>query len=135
MNPEHVPYGSDPSQFFEVWHPEQAVAGFAVFIHGGFWRAKYDLSHANTFCAALAARSIVTANVEYRRVGQPGGAWPGTFEDVVAGVRAASEHLGRAPVVVGHSAGGQLALRAGQRTSPSEGSGCTCSRSRPAACL
>ena len=111
MNPEHVLYGSAPSQFFEVWHPEQAVAGFAVFIHGGFWRAKYDLSHANAFCAALAARSIVTANVEYRRVGQPGGAWPGTFEDVVAGIRAASKHLGRAPVVVGHSAGGQLALR------------------------
>lgn len=111
MNPEHIPYGSDSSQFFELWHPGQAVAGFAVFIHGGFWRAKYDLSHANAFCAALAARSIVTANVEYRRVGQPGGAWPGTFEDVVAGTRAASEHLGRAPVVVGHSAGGQLALR------------------------
>ena len=66
MNPEHIPYGSDSSQFFELWHPGQAVAGFAVFIHGGFWRAKYDLSHANAFCAALAARSIVTANVEYR---------------------------------------------------------------------
>jgi acetyl esterase/lipase len=111
MSPERIPYGDDASQFFELWHPEQAVAGFAVFIHGGFWRAKYDLSYANPFCAALAARGIVTANVEYRRVGQPGGAWPGTFEDVVAGIKAASEHLGRAPVVVGHSAGGHLALR------------------------
>ena len=47
------------------------MAGFAVFVHGGFWRAKYDLSHANAFCAALAARGIVTANLEYRRVGEP----------------------------------------------------------------
>jgi acetyl esterase/lipase len=118
MNPERIPYGGDANEFFELWHPEQAVAGFAVFIHGGFWRAKYDLSHANAFCAALAARSIITANVEYRRVGQPGGAWPGTFEDVVAGIKAASEHLGGAPVVVGHSAGGHLALRLASESVP-----------------
>jgi hypothetical protein len=42
-NSERTPYGDDASQFFELWHPEQGVAGFAVFIHGGFWRAKYDL--------------------------------------------------------------------------------------------
>jgi len=111
MNPEHIPYGGDASQFFELWHTGPAVAGFAVYIHGGFWRAKYDLSHANPFCAALAERGIVTANLEYRRVGQPGGAWPGTFEDIVAGITTASGHLGRPPVLVGHSAGGHLALR------------------------
>jgi len=111
MNPEAIPYGRDASQFFELWHPKSAVAGFAVFIHGGFWREKYNLSHANRFCAALAAVGVVTANLEYRRVGQPGGGWPGTFEDVVAGVKAASQLVGRLPVVVGHSAGGHLALR------------------------
>jgi acetyl esterase/lipase len=87
------------------------VAGFAVFIHGGFWRAKYDLSHANPLCAALAERGIITANLEYRRVGQPGGGWPGTFEDIMAGLKAVSERIGGVPVVVGHSAGGHLALR------------------------
>lgn len=111
MNPERIPYGGDASQFFELWHPEQTATSFAVFIHGGFWRAKYNLSHANAFCGALTARGIVTANLEYRRVGEQGGGWPGTFEDIVSGVKAASEHLGRAPVVVGHSAGGHLALR------------------------
>ena len=110
MNPEHIPYGRDASQFFELWCPAQAVTGFAVFVHGGFWRARYDLSHANPFCAALAA-NIITANLEYRRVGQPGGGWPGTFEDVVAGVKSASEDVGHVPVLVGHSAGGHLALR------------------------
>jgi acetyl esterase/lipase len=118
MNPERVPYGDDASQFFELWHPEQAVAGFAVFVHGGFWRAKYDLSHANPFRAALAERGIITANLEYRRAGQPGGGWPGTFEDVVAGIKAASEHIGGAPIVVGHSAGGHLALRVASEPVP-----------------
>jgi pimeloyl-ACP methyl ester carboxylesterase len=111
MKPERITYGSDPNQFFELWHPERAPVGFAAFVHGGFWRVKYDLSHASRFCAALAARGVITANLEYRRVGQPGGGWPGTFEDVVAGVRAACEHLGDEPVVIGHSAGGHLALR------------------------
>ena len=111
MNPEHIPYGSAASQFFELWQPELAVAGFVIFIHGGFWRAKYDLSHANRLCAALAERGMITANLEYRRVGQAGGGWPGTFEDVIAGLKAVSERIGGAPVVVGHSAGGHLALR------------------------
>ena len=80
-------------------------------------------------------KGIVTANLEYRRVGQPGGGWPGTYEDVVAALEAASEHLGRAPVVVGHSAGRTFGSSLGQRISPSESSGRTCSRSQPAACL
>jgi acetyl esterase/lipase len=107
---ERVNYGNDPNQFFELWQPKTTPSGVAVMIHGGFWRAKYDLIHANPFCAALAAAGMATANLEYRRLGQSGGGWPGTFEDVVAGVRAASERLGGTPVVIGHSAGGHLAL-------------------------
>jgi acetyl esterase/lipase len=116
MNPERIRYGDDSSQFFELWQPEQAVVGFAVFIHGGFWRAKYDLSHANPLCAALAARGIITASLEYRRIGDLGGGWPGTFDDVIAGFKAASEQVGRSPVVIGHSAGGHLALRLASET-------------------
>ncbi len=108
---QRVSYGDDPSQFFELWRPEGTPAGVAVVIHGGFWRAKYDLSHVNPLCASLAAKGIATANLEYRRIGQTGAGWPGTFHDVVAGIRAASERLGGAPVVIGHSAGGHLALR------------------------
>jgi hypothetical protein len=77
MNPERIPYGRDASQFFELWHPKSQVAGLAVFIHGEFWRERYDLSHANPFCAALAAVGVITPNLEYRRVGQAGGGWPG----------------------------------------------------------
>ena len=106
-----VNYGADPNQFFEIWRGKGSSIGFAVVIHGGFWRAKYDLAHVRPFCAALAAKGVDVANVEYRRVGQTGGGWPGSFEDVLAGVRAASEVVGTPPVVIGHSAGGHLALR------------------------
>jgi len=51
-------------------------------IHGGFWRAKFGLLYAGQLCAALANSSFATANVEYRRIGEPGGGWPGTLEDV-----------------------------------------------------
>jgi acetyl esterase/lipase len=73
-------------------------------IHGGFWRPTYDLTHASHLCAALARTGISVASLEYRRAG-----WPATFKDVIAGFAAAVK--GIAPVVMGHSAGGHLALR------------------------
>jgi len=109
--PFRIAYGRDESQFIELWRPPSKISGAAIFIHGGFWRAAYDFSHANPFCATLAARGFVTANLEYRRVTQSGGGWPGTFEDVLEGVDLARGHFGFAPVVIGHSAGGHLALR------------------------
>jgi len=112
-----LPYGSDPNQFAELRVPKTG-GPFAVVmnIHGGYWRAKYDLKHAGHLCAVLTARGLATWNVEYRRVGNAGGGWPGTFEDVRNGYRYISQIAQRynldasKAVVVGHSAGGQLAL-------------------------
>jgi acetyl esterase/lipase len=110
-------YGADPNQFGELRRPKTGGPfPVAICLHGGYWRAKYDLKYAGHLCAALTARELATWNVEYRRVGNPGGGWPGTFEDVRAGYRYISQiakryNLDAAKVVViGHSAGGQLAL-------------------------
>ena len=87
-----------------------------VFIHGGFWREAYDLTHARPLCKALAKLGFAVWSLEYRRLGMPGGGWPGTLHDV----REAALHLRtlaqehpldlRRVVAAGHSAGGQLAL-------------------------
>jgi acetyl esterase/lipase len=111
---ERVPYGQDASQFFDLWSPhDQPVRGAAVMIHGGFWRSGYDLSHASHLCAKLAQHGIAAASLEYRRVGNVGGGWRGSYEDVLAGFDAAKCFLPKTErfVVLGHSAGGHLALR------------------------
>jgi acetyl esterase/lipase len=112
-------YGSDPNQFIDLRlpsKPQTHAFPLVINIHGGFWRAKYTLNHAGHLCAALTAKGVATANVEYRRVGNEGGAWPGTFADIRSAhqalrQRAASFRLDPNRIVVmGHSAGGQLAL-------------------------
>jgi acetyl esterase/lipase len=108
---ERVPYGDDPNQFVDFRLSRQKAARLLVInIHGGFWRSKFDLLHAGNLCDALACDGYHTANVEYRRVGQEGGGWPGTLEDVLAAAQFALARVGLPAVVMGHSAGGHLAL-------------------------
>src|SRR5215472_13534700 len=111
-----VPYGSDSNQFVDIRLPAgKGPHPVVLFIHGGYWRARYDLTYAGHLCGALKSSGIATWNVEYRRVGNPGGGWPGTFEDIRHAFRALQERergtfdLNRL-CVAGHSAGGQLAL-------------------------
>jgi acetyl esterase/lipase len=110
-----IVYGHDPNQFMDVRFPRgKGPYPSVLFIHGGYWRAKYDLIHAGHLCAALAKTGIAVWSVEYRRVGNPGGGWPGTFEDIRAAYRfllSQKQEVDPARVCVsGHSAGGQLAL-------------------------
>lgn len=110
-------YGNDPNQFGDLRLPKGSGPFPVVMnIHGGFWRAKYDLLHAGHLCAALTGKGIATWNLEYRRVGNAGGGWPGTFEDIRDGYRFLPQ-IGKQykldasrVLVMGHSAGGQLAL-------------------------
>ena len=85
MRPARYPYGPHPAQFGELWLPGRAPLGTVVIIHGGFWRARYDLSLGRPLAADLAARGYAAWNLEYRRA-LAGGGWPGTFEDVAAGI-------------------------------------------------
>jgi len=114
---EVVRYGPDGLQWGELRLPDRPGAHpLALVLHGGCWLAEYDLGYMSGLAAALAEAGVATLSLEYRRVGDEGGGWPGTFADVAAAadhVRAiAGEHdldLDRV-VAVGHSAGGHLAI-------------------------
>jgi acetyl esterase/lipase len=113
-----VKYGPRAEHFAELRFPEgRGPFPLLLMIHGGFWRAIYDLNHASHLCADLATRNIVTCNLEYRRVGNEGGGWPGTFQDISLAADRIFETLSQDPqvdmaraAVMGHSAGGHLAL-------------------------
>jgi acetyl esterase/lipase len=112
-----VIYGSDPNQFFDLRLPKlKGPYPTVINIHGGFWRARYNLDHTGHLCAALTAKGLATANVEYRRVGNEGGGWPNTFADIRGAyqfLRQDARQYSLDPqkfVVMGHSVGGQLAL-------------------------
>jgi acetyl esterase/lipase len=107
-----IAYGPDENQFIDLFEPQASPRSETVMmIHGGFWRAKYDLHHASHLCAALAREGITVANVEYRRVGNAGGGWPGSFHDIEKACDGVRELFADVPLVVcGHSAGGHLAL-------------------------
>lgn len=112
-----VAYGADPNQFLDVRLPHgTGPHPVLVNIHGGYWRAKYNLAHAGHLCEALRAAGVATFNVEYRRVGNDGGGWPGTFADIRSAYAYVRQEYSRFHLdvkrlaVMGHSAGGQLAL-------------------------
>ncbi len=114
-------YGEQRDQFGELTLP--AGSGpfpVVVLLHGGFWRARYDLRLQDALVADLADRGWAVWNLEYRRLGfRSKGGWPATFEDVAAGI----DRLGRLDEAldtariygVGHSAGGHLAFWAAAR--------------------
>jgi acetyl esterase/lipase len=114
---ERIAYGTDLTQFLDVRLPRtKALHPVLLNIHGGYWRAKYDLAHTGHLCEALRSAGVATFNTEYRRVGNPGGGWPGTFEDIRSAYRFVRQQHDRFHldldrfVVIGHSAGAQLAL-------------------------
>lgn len=106
--------GPAPTDVYDVWEPtpERARGITVALVHGGFWRAEYDRTHLAPLAEALARDGFHVANLEYPRIGMPGGGWPGTGEAVRDRMESAhaDPDLPHRVVVVGHSAGGHLAL-------------------------
>jgi acetyl esterase/lipase len=117
-----LPYGQLRLQFGDLWLPNSGhpPAGrrwpLLVFLHGGWWRAEYSLDYAGFLCQAMRAEGVAVWSLEYRRVGDSGGGWPGTMQDVAAGMDHVVQLAEAYPIdtsrviAAGHSAGGQLAF-------------------------
>lgn len=125
-------YGPEPEQFGHLYLPDaghlRGPVPIVMVIHGGSWHGRYRLNLGTPIAAELARRGLIAWNVEYRRL-EAGGAWPEMSADVVAafdaietivvpqvqaaGITADLERVR----IVGHSAGGQLAVwLAGEKT-------------------
>src|SRR6476646_9892922 len=120
--PDHeIRYGTGPEHVADVRLPAATSrpAPRVIFLHGGFWRAAYDRSHTGPMATALATAGYAVCVPEFRRTGQAGGGWPGTFEDVAAAVDRSPALVRKAAgprvladepaLLAGHPAGGHLA--------------------------
>ncbi len=123
-------YADHPDGLIDVFFPPALgrppiPAALVVILHGGFWRQEFDRTHLRPLAASLVRDGLVVATPEYRR---GGGGWPATGQDVATALAATPELIERAApgridpqrpsVLVGHSAGGQLALWSGLRADP-----------------
>ncbi len=128
MKRHKVAYGDAPSQFGHVYLPacapqEYQTVPLVVLIHGGYWSTEFSSTIQTAIARTFAERGAVVWNIEYRRVGEAGGGWPNTGRDVVAAISALDGPVAdalpddlrariawRSVSVVGHSAGGMLAV-------------------------
>lgn len=116
---ERIPVGPDSLQFADLWLPDGQGTmqhPVVVLIHGGCWQGMYPgVALTHPMAQALSAEGFAVWNIEYRRLGQDGGGYPGTFQDVAN----AADHLRTIAggynldlenvIAAGHSAGGHLA--------------------------
>ncbi|MGH8825727.1 MAG: alpha/beta hydrolase family protein [Jiangellaceae bacterium] len=111
-----IRYGPSPEQIADLRLPSRRSEPMTsvVLLHGGFWRSAYDRTHTRPMADGLAEAGYAVVTPEYARTGA-GGGWPATFDDVARAVEGLPLLVGAAVdvsdvLLVGHSAGGHLAL-------------------------
>lgn len=118
-----IQYGASVDQQADLYLSATPRPPVVCLLHGGFWRMPYGRDQMAAIANDLVAHGLAVWNMEYRRLGAPQAAWPATMDDVAAGI----DHLADLCVggvdvdldrviVVGHSAGGHLALWAAGRS-------------------
>jgi acetyl esterase/lipase len=119
---DSLTYGDHDQQRGELrTFASDVLQPLVVLIHGGYWQTGWNLTAMEPLAEDLARRGYASWNINYRRVGDAGGGWPGTLDDVAAAIDklaevAADKHIDlRRIAVIGHSAGAQLAFWSGAR--------------------
>jgi acetyl esterase/lipase len=125
-----IPYGSDPHQFGELRIPAGGIRSpVLILVHGGCWESAYDYHYMTHLAYWFVQHGVATWTIEYRRVGDAGGGWPHSLQDVATAadalrnVQKTHDSLDlRHVYVAGHSSGAQLALWLASRDQLPEGS-------------
>lgn len=114
---ETMRYGPHRDNVADIRLPSADPSGLVVLIHGGFWMMEWERDSMETLAVDLTAKGFATLNLEYRRLGD-GGGWPGSAHDVLTALALVDESPDLAELprgMIGHSAGGHLALWASPR--------------------
>ncbi len=121
LAPRVFRYGAHPSQVGTLHLPRRRRPAVVCLFHGGFWSMPWGADQMTPLACDLARRGFAAWNLEYRRLGD-GGGYPATLDDAAAGIARLRQLAAEGPsldleriAVVGHSAGGHLALWAAAR--------------------
>ncbi len=113
-------YGAAPEQFYLRWQ-QADDAPLLIFIHGGCWLDAYDIEHAKPVMSAFYEAGFTVIGLEYRRTTDERAGWPIARDDIINGLQKAvtdTTYATERPIaIVGHSAGGHLALLAATQAS------------------
>lgn len=118
---EKLFYGDSEQQYVEYWSPidvdSDSNLPALILIHGGCWSNSYRINQSYPIATAFALNGFHIWSIEYRATGDLGGGWPGTYDDIERALGYISSvednyYTDRKQVVLGHSAGGHLALLA-----------------------
>lgn len=125
-----ISYGDNFMQVGELRLPKIAKKNpspVIIIIHGGCWVSSYaDYHFMDKFADSLTELGYATWNIEYRALGT-GGDWPVIFQDVGKAVDYTRELAKNYSIdsnkvaIIGHSAGGHLALWAASRENITSG--------------
>lgn len=107
-----VSYGATPEQVIDLWG-DPAAPLLVISIHGGYFAAAYDRTVNEPLSRRLVQEGCFVANLEYRRAGSCNDPHD-TIADVRTAIRWILDHAGTGgmAILIGHSAGGYLALKA-----------------------
>lgn len=116
-------YGPAKSQYADLYLPKDAreAVPVVILVHGGCWNVEVPAETLASNAADLTRAGVAVWNIEYRRIGEPGGGYPGMYEDVGAAFDmlrsvAGAHRLDLTRVtVVGHSSGAHLGMWAAAR--------------------
>ncbi len=113
-------YGSDRLQIMEYWPSQNTAKSLFIMVHGGCWSNSYRINQTYPMASAIANRTNYSVlSIEYRAVGDSGGGWPGSYNDIIDALNEVSSltiYDYETTVLAGHSAGGHLALLAATET-------------------
>ena len=111
---QRLDYGPSEHNFALRWTAQQTPAkARVIYVHGGCWLSEFDHTHADSFVSHLGESGFDAWTLEYRRTGTSGGGWPTSLLDVQQGIKAIlGDDTVTPTIIIGHSAGGHLALLA-----------------------